>query len=89
LPRSTPALAIGAAYWGRGIATEAITLVTDWAFGAHGLLRLFAQPYAANLASRRVLEKAGYELEGTMRRSAIKDGEVRDQSLYARLSPSA
>ena len=80
---------LGAAYWGRGIATEAITLVTDWAFGAHRLLRLFAQPYAANLASRRVLEKAGYELEGTMRRSAIKDGEVRDQRLYARLRPSA
>jgi [ribosomal protein S5]-alanine N-acetyltransferase len=80
---------LGAAYWGHGIATEAITLVTDWAFGAHGLLRLFAQPFAANAASRRVLEKAGYELEGTMRRSAIKDGEVRDQCLYARLSPSS
>jgi [ribosomal protein S5]-alanine N-acetyltransferase len=80
---------LGAAYWGRGIATEAVTLVTDWAFGAHRLLRIFAQPFAANLASRRVLEKAGYQLEGTMRRNAVKDGEVRDQCLYARLSPGA
>ena len=80
---------LGAAYWGRGIATEAVTLVTDWAFDAHGLLRIFAQPFSTNLASRRVLEKSGYELEGTMRCSAIKDGEVRDQCLYARLSPSA
>jgi len=80
---------LGAAYWGRGIATEAVALVTDWAFGAHGLLRIFAQPFAANLASRRVLEKAGYQLEGTMRRSAVKDGEIRDQCLYARLSPGA
>lgn len=78
---------LGAAYWGRGIATEAVTLVTDWAFGAHRLLRIFAQPFAANFASRRVLEKAGYEMEGTMKRSAIKDREVRDQCLYARLSP--
>jgi ribosomal-protein-alanine N-acetyltransferase len=78
---------LGAAYWGRGIATEAVRLVTGWAFGAHGLLRIFAQPFAANLASRRVLEKSGYELEGTMRRSAVKDGEVRDQCLYGRLSP--
>jgi RimJ/RimL family protein N-acetyltransferase len=78
---------IGTAFWGRGIATEAVTLVTDWAFGAHGFLRIFAQPFAGNLASRRVLEKAGYELEGTMRCSAVKDGEVRDQCLYARLSP--
>jgi RimJ/RimL family protein N-acetyltransferase len=80
---------LGAAYWGRGIATEAVSLVTDWAFGAHGLLRIFAQPFAANVASRRVLEKAGYQLEGTMRRSAVKDGEIRDQCLYARLSPGA
>ena len=79
---------IGAAFWGRGIATEAVTLVTDWAFGAHGFLRIFAQPFAGNLASRRVLEKAGYELEGTMRRSAVKDGEVRDQCMYARLRPT-
>jgi RimJ/RimL family protein N-acetyltransferase len=77
---------LGAGYWGRGIASEAVTLVTEWAFGAHGLLRIFAQPFAGNLASRRVLEKSGYELEGTMRRSAIKDGEVRDQCLYARLT---
>lgn len=79
---------LGAAHWGRGIATEAVTLATDWAFGAHGLLRIFAQPFAGNLASRRVLEKAGYQLEGTMRRSAVKDGEVRDQCLYARLGPA-
>lgn len=78
---------IGAAFWGRGIATEAVTLVTDWAFGAHGFLRIFAQPFARNVASRRVLEKAGYELEGTMRCSAVKDGEIRDQCMYARLSP--
>ncbi|MGA2398058.1 MAG: GNAT family protein [Steroidobacteraceae bacterium] len=80
---------IGAAFWGRGIATEAVTLVTDWAFGAHGFLRIFAQPFAGNLASRRVLEKVGYELEGTMRCSAVKDGEVRDQCMYARLGPTA
>jgi len=80
---------LGAAWWGRGIATEAVTLVSDWAFGAHGLLRIFAQPFAENLASRRVLEKSGYDLEGTLRRSAIKEGEVRDQCLYARLSPRA
>jgi RimJ/RimL family protein N-acetyltransferase len=76
---------LGAEYWRRGIATEALRLVTAWAFDAHGLLRIFAQPFAGNAASRRVLEKAGYQLEGLMRRSAVKDGEVRDQCLYARL----
>jgi len=76
---------LGVGYWGRGIATDAVTLVTDWAFDAHVLLRIFALPFAGNPASRRVLEKAGYQLEGTMRRSAVKDGEVRDQCIYARL----
>jgi RimJ/RimL family protein N-acetyltransferase len=79
---------LGVDYWGRGIATEAVTLVTAWAFGAHGLLRIFAQPFAENRGSRRVLEKAGYVLEGTMRRSAVKDDVVRDQCVYARLSES-
>jgi len=79
---------LGTAYWGRGIATEAVGLVTQWAFDAHQLLRIFAQPFASNLASRRVLEKAGYRLEGTMRSSAVKDGAVRDQCLYARLGGS-
>ena len=81
---------LGAAYWGRGIATDAVTLVTDWAFRALRLLRIlriFAQPFAGNVASRRVLEKAGYALEGIMWRSAVKDGAVLDQCMYARLSP--
>jgi [ribosomal protein S5]-alanine N-acetyltransferase len=79
---------LGVEYWGRGICTEAVGLVAAWAFQAHRLLRLFAQPFADNLASRRVLEKAAFTLEGTMRRSAMKDGIVRDQVLYARLSPA-
>ena len=50
---------------------------------AYELERLFAVPLAANTASCRVLEKAGYRLEGRMRRSAVKDGVVQDQLLYA------
>ncbi|MDE2049658.1 MAG: GNAT family N-acetyltransferase [Gammaproteobacteria bacterium] len=77
---------LGTAYWGGGIATDAVTLVTDWAFRAFRLVRIFAQPFARNVASRRVLEKAGYALEGIMRSSGVKDGAVRDQCMYARLS---
>ena len=38
---------------------------------------------AGSSASHRVLEKAGYVREGAMRRSAIKDGRLLDQLLYA------
>jgi [ribosomal protein S5]-alanine N-acetyltransferase len=70
-------------YWGRGIATEAVAAVTEYAIATHGLTRLFAVPFAANVASCRVLEKAGYVLEGRLRRSAIKDGCIIDQRQYA------
>lgn len=76
---------LGCEYWGRGIATQAIAGVTAWAFDSLDLQRIFAQPYADNLASCRALEKAGFLLEGTLRRSAIKAGIIRDQRMYARL----
>ena len=74
---------IGEPYWGRGIATRALAGLTRLVFETHDLERLYAVPFASNTASCRVLEKAGYRLEGRMRRSAIKDGTVRDQCLYA------
>jgi ribosomal-protein-alanine N-acetyltransferase len=76
---------IGEPYWGRGIMTDAVRLVTDYAFGALSLERVFAVPFVANVASCRVLERVGYVREGLMRRSAIKDGEILDQYLYAKV----
>lgn len=73
---------LGEAFWGRGILTEVLRAVTPWAFDAYSLSRVFALPYADNAASRRVLEKAGYHLEGILRRSAVKGGESKDQALY-------
>lgn len=77
---------LGQSFWGRGIATEALELVTAHAFGTPNLLRLFALPFADNPASIRVLEKAGYVREGTLRSSAVKFGRPRDQALYARIN---
>ena len=74
---------LGEAVWGRGIATAAVQALTDYGFKVLGLIRIFAVPFANNLASMRVLEKAGYVREGVMRRSAIKEGVVLDQVLYA------
>ena len=57
--------------------------LTEYAIAAHGLTRVYAVPFAWNRASCRVLEKAGYVLEGRLRRSAVKDGTVTDQLQYA------
>lgn len=78
---------LGETYWGRGIATTAVGAVTEYALRKYNLVRVFALPFAHNQASARVLEKAGFTLEGVMRSSAIKDGRVLDQLLYARIRP--
>jgi len=78
---------LGEPFWGRGIATEALGAVTDHAIQTHHLIRVFAVPFAWNHASIRVLEKAGYVLEGRMHRSIVKDGKITDQLLYARVVP--
>jgi ribosomal-protein-alanine N-acetyltransferase len=74
---------LGEAYWNRGIATEALKAVTVEAFSRFEITRLYAVPFADHAASVRVLEKAGYVREGRLRQSAIKDGQIRDQLLYA------
>jgi [ribosomal protein S5]-alanine N-acetyltransferase len=77
---------LGEQYWGRGIMSAALVGMTDYAWEHFPAVeRIFALPYARNAASVRVLEKAGYELEGRLRRSVIKDREVLDQFMYARV----
>jgi ribosomal-protein-alanine N-acetyltransferase len=75
---------LGCEFWGQGIATAALRLLTEHAFGVNAeLRRLYAVPFSSNPASARVLAKAGYHREGTLRQSAIKDGQVLDQWMYA------
>jgi [ribosomal protein S5]-alanine N-acetyltransferase len=74
---------LGRSYWGRGIATAAVRALTDWAFAHFDLCRLYAGVFEWNPASARVLEKAGYVLEGRLRRSVTKDGRTIDQLLHA------
>ncbi len=74
---------IGRAFWSQGIMTEALKSTTQYAFDQLALARVFAVPFATTAASARVLEKAGYVREGMMRRSAVKEGVVIDQLLYA------
>lgn len=74
-------------FWGRGITTEAVRALTAYAVKRHALTRVFAVPYEWNAASCRVLEKAGYVLEGRLRKSVIKAGRVVDQWMYAWVAP--
>jgi len=77
---------LGEPFWNLGIMSEALTFVTGYAIENHALTRVYAVPFAWNVASHRILEHAGYQLESRMRRSAIKDGEIIDQLLYAHVT---
>lgn len=76
---------LGERYWGRGIMSAAARAASDYALDHFGLIRLEAYVFAWNPASMRVLEKAGFVREGILRKSVLKDGQLIDQVLYARV----
>jgi RimJ/RimL family protein N-acetyltransferase len=74
---------LGEQYWGRGIMTAAVSRFTGYAFDTFDICRIYAMVFETNPASQRVLERAGYVLEGRLRHAAYKDGRILDQFLYA------
>ncbi len=74
---------LGEPFWGKGIMGEAIRRVCGVVFQDFDINRIFAEPYACNTGSRRVLEKAGFTLEGTMKKGVYKDGNFFDYCVYA------
>ncbi len=80
---------LGEPFWGRGIMSEAVAELTRRAFGMFDLKRIYAEAFADNPASARVLEKAGFLCEGRLRASSFKDGRVLDSFLYARVRDQA
>lgn len=73
---------VGVPYWGRGYASEAAAAVVRYGFETCGLQRIFAAHFVRNPASGRVLQKAGMQYEGTLRRHQAKWGELIDIAFY-------
>jgi RimJ/RimL family protein N-acetyltransferase len=72
---------------GRGVATASVVAVTDWALGDLGLVRVQLLHAVENPASCRVAEKAGYDVEGTLRLAMrYGDGRLHDDHVHAKLS---
>lgn len=72
-------------YWGKGIMTEAVRQICESVFNESDIIRIYAEPFAYNIASCRVLEKAGFQYEGTLRSNAVKNGKVLDMKMYSLL----
>lgn len=70
-------------YWGKGYMTNAVKQITHEVFEKTDIVRIFAEPYAYNIGSSRVLEKAGFVYEGILKSNAIKDEKILDTKMYA------
>lgn len=74
---------LGQNYWGRGIATNAVKQVVDFGFKNYDINRIFGRAFGPNIASQRVLEKAGFVLEAKFKKTIFKNGEFLDEWVYA------
>ena len=74
---------LGEQFWGRGIGSEAVRQMCAYIFEYTDIVRIFAEPFAYNTASCHILEKNGFQLEGTLKKNAMKNGRLLDMNLYA------
>lgn len=74
---------LGEEFWGQGLMTRAVQEVCSYIFLNRDIVRIYAEVFAFNKGSARVLEKAGFKLEGRLKNSVYKNGEIHDSLLYA------
>ncbi len=68
-------------YWGKGIATHAIKLITDFGFNTLNLHKLRAGCYENNIGSKKAFIKVGYKEEGVLKKQWILKGQYQDEIL--------
>ena len=73
-------------FWGQGLGTSAVKQTCAYVFEHTDIIRIFAEPFAFNTASCRVLEKSGFICEGVLRSNAVKNGRVIDMKMYSIIS---
>jgi RimJ/RimL family protein N-acetyltransferase len=76
---------LGEPFWGKGIMTTTVRAMTEYIFSTYDLVRIQAGVFESNPASARVLEKAGYQYEGRLRKHVSKADTLQDLLLFALL----
>ena len=79
---------LGEPFWGKGIATRAVKLVTDYGFNEMGFIRIHTGIFEYNIGSMRVLEKNGYLKDGIFKKSIFKNEKLWDEHRYFKLKPA-
>ena len=75
---------LGEDYWGQGIMSKAVELITNYGFDELKLERIYTSVFEFNKASIRILEKNGYEKEGVFKKALIKNGNIVDEHRFAK-----
>lgn len=75
--------------WRQGIMSQAVRMLCREAFSVFDIVRIYAEPFEYNAASRSVLEKAGFTYEGTMRDGVYKNGSIYSYYMYSMLRQEA
>lgn len=70
-------------YWSKGYGSEAYRLLLDYVFNERNLNRAQAYVLENNIASLKMHQKVGYQIEGTLRQSTFKNGKYRNQVLLS------
>ena len=70
--------------WSRGIMSEAVRQICEIAFEELDIVRITGQVYEPNAASRRILEKNGFELEGILKKAVFKEGKIWNLCVYGK-----
>jgi [ribosomal protein S5]-alanine N-acetyltransferase len=76
---------LGEKYWGRGIITEAVNALVNYAFEHIDINRIYANVFEKNIASMKVLEKCGFICEAVQKKAVVKNNIIMDEHVYARL----
>ncbi|MGG5316854.1 GNAT family N-acetyltransferase [Enterococcus sp. AZ072] len=70
-------------HWGKGLGTAALKIMCQKVFETTDIVRIFAEPFSDNPASCHMLEKAGFQHEGTLKKNAVKNGQFKDMQMYS------
>lgn len=76
---------IGEPFWGKGITTKAVALITEYGFNELDLIRIYAGVFDFNKGSMKVLEKNGFIKEGVFKNAVIKNNRIGDEHRYYKL----
>lgn len=69
--------------WGKGLMTKAVTALVKYLFQNFDIVRIYAEPFARNTGSRKVLENAGFKLEAVLKKNIIKNDTIEDSCIYS------